>query len=174
VTDDLAPLRQTLADLLAVLREDAGLSQQQLADRVGYSRVTVATAESRRRQPAEGFWTRADAALAADGELIRGCDRLRWLGTNGPGGRRLTACTRWRTRFDSRSSKAPSRECLRQEGFLPPGGRRNLADPRTSCSRAAASRPAGRPAVNMTLRARIRPDGPTSRSAVLVDVPSRY
>jgi transcriptional regulator with XRE-family HTH domain len=46
--DELAPFQQTLADLLAALRTEAHLTQQQVADRIGYSRATVAGAEKRR------------------------------------------------------------------------------------------------------------------------------
>jgi DNA-binding XRE family transcriptional regulator len=70
-TDDLAPLKQTLGDLLAASRAAAGLTQQQLANAVGYARVTVATAESGHRQPAVYFWTRCDDVLDTDGELGR-------------------------------------------------------------------------------------------------------
>ena len=75
-TDDLAPLKQSLGDLLAAHRADAGLTQQQLADNIGYSRVTVATAESGHRQPAESFWDRCDHALGAEGELSRAYRQL--------------------------------------------------------------------------------------------------
>jgi transcriptional regulator with XRE-family HTH domain len=67
--DDLAPFRQTLADLLATLRREAGLTQQQVADRLGYSRTTVAGAETAHRQPGEAFWTSCDDLLAPAGQL---------------------------------------------------------------------------------------------------------
>jgi transcriptional regulator with XRE-family HTH domain len=69
--DDLSPLKQTLADLLAAFRKDAGLSQQQVADLVGYARVTVACAETGARMPGEGFWSRCDDLFAAAGRLRR-------------------------------------------------------------------------------------------------------
>lgn len=69
--EDLTPLKRTLGDLLAAHRAAAGLTQQQLADAVGYARVTVATAESGHRQPAEAFWVRCDDRLGAGGELRR-------------------------------------------------------------------------------------------------------
>jgi hypothetical protein len=41
----------------------------QVADRIGYSRATVAGAETNRRRPGQAFWTRADDLLAPHGEL---------------------------------------------------------------------------------------------------------
>jgi len=76
MADDLRPLRLALGDLLRVLRTDAGLTQKQLGERVGYARVTVATAESGHRSPTKDFWARADVELAADGRLVGGYDQL--------------------------------------------------------------------------------------------------
>lgn len=69
--DDLTPLKRTLGDLLAAHRAAADLTQQELADAIGYARVTVATAESGHRQPAAAFWDRCDDQLGAEGELRR-------------------------------------------------------------------------------------------------------
>jgi transcriptional regulator with XRE-family HTH domain len=69
--DDLAPLRQVLADLLATLRKEAGLTQRQLGRQVVYSRETVANAETGYRQPAAEFWNNCDAVLDAGGRLRR-------------------------------------------------------------------------------------------------------
>lgn len=74
--DDLAPLRRTLGDLLAARRAAARLTQQQLAQAIGYSRVTVATAESGHRQPAAEFWTRCEDVLDAGGELAQAYRQL--------------------------------------------------------------------------------------------------
>jgi tetratricopeptide (TPR) repeat protein len=68
-SDQLAPFRQTLADLLAALRKDAGLSQEQVAKQIGYSRATVAGAETNHRQASAAFWARCDDLLATHGEL---------------------------------------------------------------------------------------------------------
>ena len=67
--DGLAPLRQTLADLLATFRGEAGMTQQQVGEQVGYARVTVATAEKAHRVPAEEFWSRCDDLFGAGGAL---------------------------------------------------------------------------------------------------------
>jgi len=66
---DLVPLSQALSDLLSSFRDGAGLTQKQLGDRVGYARVTVATAEGGQRIPAEAFWNRCDDVLGANGAL---------------------------------------------------------------------------------------------------------
>lgn len=73
---DLAPLRQALGDLLATHRDAAKLTQRQLAAAIGYARVTVATAESGHRVPAEGFWTRCESVLDTGGELSRTYQQL--------------------------------------------------------------------------------------------------
>lgn len=69
--DDLAPLKKTLADLLAARRATLGLTQKQLAQAISYGRTTVATAESGHRQPAAEFWSACDEVLGAGGDLIR-------------------------------------------------------------------------------------------------------
>jgi transcriptional regulator with XRE-family HTH domain len=71
LADDLAPLTQTLADLLVTLRDEAGLTQQQVADQIGYARVTVASAETSHRMPSEDFWVRCDDLFNAHGTLRR-------------------------------------------------------------------------------------------------------
>jgi transcriptional regulator with XRE-family HTH domain len=73
---ELAPLRQTLIDLLASFRKSAGLTQRELADRLSYARVTVSSAESGHRLPARAFWISADAVLGAAGELVRAYEVL--------------------------------------------------------------------------------------------------
>jgi hypothetical protein len=74
--DGLAPLKQAMADLLVLLRKQAQLSQQELADRMAYARVTVASAETSHRQPSEAFWIAADNSLGAGGQLLRAYAQL--------------------------------------------------------------------------------------------------
>lgn len=74
--DDLRPLERALGDLLAAHRAAAGITQQELARRVGYARVTVATAESGHRQPAEEFWIRCEDALGTGHDLRRAYRQL--------------------------------------------------------------------------------------------------
>jgi hypothetical protein len=45
--DDLTPLKQTLADLLATLRDEARMTQQQVADQIGYARSRCRLTHSR-------------------------------------------------------------------------------------------------------------------------------
>ncbi len=77
-TDDvgIALLVRTLGDLLASLRRDAGLSQQQLGDKIGYSRATVAGAEAASRMPGESFWKLSDDTLTGNGVLHRAYRQL--------------------------------------------------------------------------------------------------
>lgn len=74
--DDLAPLKQALADLLVTLRKAARLSQQHVADQVGYARVTITCAEKGHRVPAEAFWSKCDDLLDARGALRRAYAQL--------------------------------------------------------------------------------------------------
>ncbi|MGH3565642.1 MAG: helix-turn-helix domain-containing protein [Pseudonocardia sp.] len=53
------------------LREDHGFTQLRLSERITYSRTALAGAETGRDFPSLAFWKACDAALAADGELVR-------------------------------------------------------------------------------------------------------
>lgn len=64
--------RRTLGEQLHSLRDAAGITQQQLAQIVGYSRSTVANVESGRQQVGRSFWELCDDALRADGLLKSG------------------------------------------------------------------------------------------------------
>jgi transcriptional regulator with XRE-family HTH domain len=66
---ETAPLLNALRDLLVAMRSSARLTQKQLGRRIGYSRSTVAGAESLSRVPAESFWNKCDDALAANGAM---------------------------------------------------------------------------------------------------------
>jgi transcriptional regulator with XRE-family HTH domain len=61
--------RELLARQLTALREAAGLTQDQLADRLGFSRSTIANAEGGHRKASAEFWQRADEVLRAGGAL---------------------------------------------------------------------------------------------------------
>jgi len=63
-------LRASLGKRLKTWRLAAGLSQQQLASRIGYSRSAVAGAESSGQGRARDFWVRCDAVIGAGGVLI--------------------------------------------------------------------------------------------------------
>jgi len=74
--DAMTLFAKTLGDLLASFRGSMELSQQQLADRISYSRATVAGAEAASRIPSESFWKCCDDALATDGRLCHAYRQL--------------------------------------------------------------------------------------------------
>jgi DNA-binding XRE family transcriptional regulator len=65
----LSDLRRRLGERLRTSRRQAGLSQEQLARRVGYSRSAVAAAEIGDQQRPEEFWVRCDELLVAGGAI---------------------------------------------------------------------------------------------------------
>jgi tetratricopeptide (TPR) repeat protein len=67
--DEIGTLQQTLADLLVTLRKPAGLSQGQLAGRIGYKRTHLSNVENCHRVASAVFWDACDTALNADGRL---------------------------------------------------------------------------------------------------------
>jgi predicted kinase/transcriptional regulator with XRE-family HTH domain len=71
--------RRTLGEQLHSLRDAAGITQQRLAQVVGYSRSTVANVEAGRQQVDRSFWERCDDALNADGLLTSGFDEVQEL-----------------------------------------------------------------------------------------------
>lgn len=76
VSSTVTGARRTLGEQLHSLREAAGMTQQKLAQIVGYSRSTVANVESGRQQIDRSFWEQCDSALRADGLLTSGCDEV--------------------------------------------------------------------------------------------------
>jgi hypothetical protein len=90
VERDLAAAARALAAGLAGRRRARGLTQPELARRVGVSVTTVGHAETGRLWQSRQFWERADAVLVAGGALLRLHDVYRAAaatGTadNGPG-----------------------------------------------------------------------------------------
>jgi transcriptional regulator with XRE-family HTH domain len=77
--EDIAAARTQAGRLLACLRHAAGLSQVQLAGRIGYSATAVAHAERGRRPVSAQFWELADAALTAGGRLAAWGSRIQGL-----------------------------------------------------------------------------------------------
>jgi transcriptional regulator with XRE-family HTH domain len=101
MTSTLAAARCALGERLARLRSAAGLSQVQFAPFIGYSRSTVATAETGRRTAALDFWQRCDDVLATRGALTRQCLELTRLveqqrRTAAQAGRRMKVLDGWR------------------------------------------------------------------------------
>lgn len=78
---DLASAARTLAKGLAARRRAKGLTQPELARRVGVSVTTVGHAETGRLWQSRQFWERADAMLGANGDLLALHDAYREAGT---------------------------------------------------------------------------------------------
>ena len=74
---DLADTARALSAGLAARRHAAGLTQAELAALARVSVTTVGHAETGRTWQSRRFWERADAALHADGELLRLHDNFR-------------------------------------------------------------------------------------------------
>lgn len=77
---DLASAARALATGLAARRRANGLTQPELARRVGVSVTTVGHAETGRLWQSRQFWEHADAVLGADGDLLGLHDAYREAG----------------------------------------------------------------------------------------------
>lgn len=67
----ISEMRRALGRELAALREQASLTQRQLASLIGYSRSTIGDAELGRKHIPRGFWERSEIALNA-GTVLSG------------------------------------------------------------------------------------------------------
>jgi transcriptional regulator with XRE-family HTH domain len=85
-------------------RREAGLQQQELADRIAYHRSYLSQIERGRQVPAEQFVTLCDRALQASGALM---GVLRELAAERDARRRELTAERWRERFRG-NSDAPA------------------------------------------------------------------
>ena len=83
VERDLAAAARALAAGLAGRRRAKGLTQPELARRVGVSVTTVGHAETGRLWQSRQFWERADAILGAGGALLRLHDAYRAAAASG-------------------------------------------------------------------------------------------
>jgi transcriptional regulator with XRE-family HTH domain len=83
VERDLAAAARALAAGLAGRRRAKGLTQPELARRVGVSVTTVGHAETGRLWQSRQFWERADAILGAGGALLRLHDAYRAAAATG-------------------------------------------------------------------------------------------
>jgi len=90
---DLAAAARALAAGLAARRRANGLTQPELAGRVGVSITTVGHAETGRLWQSREFWERADAVLGAGGGLLRLHDAYREAGASEPAGGSAAAGT---------------------------------------------------------------------------------
>ena len=75
--DAEAAARKQAGKELGRLRREVGLSQQDLANRIGYARGHVAGAETGANRTAPDFWERCDTVLAAGGALVAAGDRIK-------------------------------------------------------------------------------------------------
>jgi diguanylate cyclase (GGDEF)-like protein len=73
--EDIAAARQSMGRQLRALRKRAGLSQEELADLIGFARGYLATVE-RGRSAGEDFWAACDRVLRAGGSLIAAHTRI--------------------------------------------------------------------------------------------------
>lgn len=85
VARDLAAASRALSAGLAARRRANGLTQPELARRVGVSITTVGHAETGRLWQSRQFWERADAVLGAGGDLLRLHDSYREAGAAAEG-----------------------------------------------------------------------------------------
>ena len=83
VERDLAAAARALAAGLAGRRRANGLTQPELAGRIGVSVTTVGHAETGRLWQSRQFWERADAILGAGGGLLRLHDAYRAAAASG-------------------------------------------------------------------------------------------
>ncbi len=74
---ELVALRLALGQQLASQREAAGIVQQQIGRRTGYSRSSIAKAEAGRQLLTRDFWTTVDELLNADGALLASYEQVR-------------------------------------------------------------------------------------------------
>jgi transcriptional regulator with XRE-family HTH domain len=74
---ELVALRRALGQQLAALREAAGIVQQQIGHKTGYSRSSVAKAEAGSQLLTREFWKTADGLLQADGGLLASYEQVR-------------------------------------------------------------------------------------------------
>jgi DNA-binding XRE family transcriptional regulator len=72
----IANARCTLGVQLAACRRAVGLSQAQLAEKIGFSRSTIANVETGRQHVPRGFWESADTAVSAGGSLVAAHEEL--------------------------------------------------------------------------------------------------
>src|SRR5690349_13925293 len=72
--DAVAESRRRLGGELSAHRQRAGMTQEQLAPLTLYARSTIANVEIGRQHVGRSFWARCDAALGADGALVKAFD----------------------------------------------------------------------------------------------------
>jgi transcriptional regulator with XRE-family HTH domain len=103
---------RTFGAVVQALREHAGLSRQEFAERVCFSRHTVESVEQGRRMPDPSFVERAEEALGATGALRRAAPHL----TRGEPG--LAAWFRQWARLERVAVSLCTYECRLMPGLL--------------------------------------------------------
>lgn len=73
---ELVALKRALGQQLAALRQAAGVGQQQVAHKTGYSRSSVAHAEAGRQLLTRDFWKAVDELVGAEGVLLAGYEQV--------------------------------------------------------------------------------------------------
>ncbi|MGH3755210.1 MAG: helix-turn-helix domain-containing protein [Pseudonocardiaceae bacterium] len=73
----LVAMRLALGQQLAARRDAAGIVQQQIGRKTGYSRSSIAKAEAGRQLLTREFWQAADGLLQAGGALLAGYEQVR-------------------------------------------------------------------------------------------------
>lgn len=74
---ELVALKRALGQQLAALRKSAELGQQQVGRKAGYSRSSVAKAETGRQLLTREFWKTTDHLLNAEGALLADYEQVR-------------------------------------------------------------------------------------------------
>jgi DNA-binding XRE family transcriptional regulator len=72
----IANARCVLGTQLAACRHAAGMSQVQLAEKIGFSRSTIANVETGRQHVPREFWESADTEVSAGGTLVAAHDEV--------------------------------------------------------------------------------------------------
>jgi transcriptional regulator with XRE-family HTH domain len=75
-SDNVPVLLRELGQQLATLRREAGLTQENLAALMAFSRSTVSVAEIGHQPQSRQFWAACDKALDTGGVLAAGCDQI--------------------------------------------------------------------------------------------------
>jgi DNA-binding XRE family transcriptional regulator len=72
----IANARCVLGTQLAACRRAAGLNQMRLAEKIGFSRSTIANVETGRQNVPRKFWESADTAVSPGGTLVAAHDEV--------------------------------------------------------------------------------------------------
>ena len=122
--EQLVAARRSLGRKLGTWRRTAGLTQEQLAARTGYSRSAIANVETGRESMTGSFWARCDDLLGAGGELMARHSQIR----------DLTEQYRMQTLWMRDQRRAARIPYLSQTPFSPPSANPTLEEPSVPAS----------------------------------------